>query len=296
MNYLEAATKIIEESGKPLTCREIVDIALERKLIEPQGSDPATVLNSLIMQDLKLKGLRSEFSRIGTGVTLRRLIYKNAIDPEPARERDPQPPWDPQREPPRETTREREPRRERDRERPKAGGRRARSTEKEWKNAKPGRKPVANERRAKPDAAPRPVRPVVEDELWGAVKQLGMASGYRAFPIGLSGGTARAMGWYDDRNPEIALVLCDEGEGADLEAALEELVKRNFHKVVLVAGKGSPAALEEKVSGSPWLGKLSIVAGDLLLERANSGVLFLEFFRQLRDCRPLGEHREIRIG
>lgn len=78
MNYLEAALKILEEVSRPLTHQQLAAIALERTWIEPQGSDPAGFMNLLIMQDLKTKGVRSEFSRIGPGTyTLRKLVYKS---------------------------------------------------------------------------------------------------------------------------------------------------------------------------------------------------------------------------
>lgn len=81
MTYPEAALKILEEAGRPLTYQQITAIAMERNWIEPQGTEPAGMMNTLIMQDLKTKGTRSEFSRISPGTyTLRKLIYKNVPD------------------------------------------------------------------------------------------------------------------------------------------------------------------------------------------------------------------------
>lgn len=81
MNYLEAAAKIMEELNRPLSYQQLTAIALERSWIEPQGPDPASIMNTLIMQDLKTKGIRSEFSRISPGTyALRKQIYKNVPD------------------------------------------------------------------------------------------------------------------------------------------------------------------------------------------------------------------------
>ena len=87
MTYPEAALKILEEAGRPLDYQQITALALERTWIEPQGPDPASIMNTLIMQDLKTKGVRSEFSRLGPGTyALRKLVYKavpEADDPLP---------------------------------------------------------------------------------------------------------------------------------------------------------------------------------------------------------------------
>ena len=302
MNYLEAVAKIIREAGKPLSCQDIANSAIEQKLIDPQGSDLSVVLNSLIMQDLKLKGLRSEFSRIGAGVyTLRQLIYRNATeigagletDLEP---QDAQPVWD--KDP--NVIPEREPARGRGHDKARSGGGKPSRGEggKEWRAAPKSAARQgggAQRKRSKPEGGERRPQPVSDDDVWQQAKHLGMAAGYRAFPIGLVDSSIRALGWYEDRNPEIAFLFHTPEEGDNLKDVIEELMTRNFHKVVLVTvGKGMAEA-REAVARLPHAGRLSLIAHDVLLERSAMGLRFLDFFRRLKDSRPVGEHRDLMI-
>lgn len=79
MNYLEATIKILEEAGRPLSCQQIAAIALERNWVESPNGDFSGILNTLMLQDLKSRGVNSDFSRIGPRTyTLRRMVYKQA--------------------------------------------------------------------------------------------------------------------------------------------------------------------------------------------------------------------------
>lgn len=68
MSYLNAAYSVLQESGKPLHYREITRLAIDRKLIEPEGKTPEATMNSIIAVDIQRKGIRSLFSRVSRGV------------------------------------------------------------------------------------------------------------------------------------------------------------------------------------------------------------------------------------
>ena len=66
--YLDAATKVLKDAGKPLHYKEITLRAITRKLITPGGKTPADSMNSRISVDIKNKGTASGFVRTKAGM------------------------------------------------------------------------------------------------------------------------------------------------------------------------------------------------------------------------------------
>ncbi len=71
MRFLDAAHRILTESGKPLRYREIAERALERGLLDTTGTKPEATMNAQLGTDIK----RAEaafspcrFARVGRGV------------------------------------------------------------------------------------------------------------------------------------------------------------------------------------------------------------------------------------
>ena len=67
-SYLEAATNVLKDAGKPLHYKEITLRAISSKLIKPGGKTPADSMNSQISVDIKAKGAASKFVRVKAGV------------------------------------------------------------------------------------------------------------------------------------------------------------------------------------------------------------------------------------
>lgn len=283
MTYLEAAAKILEEVGRPLTCHQIIAIATEREWIDVQGGDPAGMLNTLILQDLKLKGVRSEYSRVTTGTySLRKLIYGSAAPIEP------QPPV----QPPPSQPRSRRPRPDQDSVKP---------VHQPVRSAPPQR-PLPPRPQAPAQPAPKPLPPreepvrkapqafaAIAQELWRLMESLGAATGFRVIPITLSDGQTRCMGWhkgnYGGGNPELAFILWAP-EGTQMDAGIQELLDLNFHKVIIMVTDGRMAEAEACIANLKRRGATGLISTDRLLEQSRAGLRFLEFFDGLRDCRP----------
>src|SRR5215207_9353489 len=83
MSYADAAYAVLESARRPLHYRDLSRLAIERKLIEPQGKTPEATMNAIIAVDIKRKGTRSRFIRIGRGVFGLRSLATEVLDTEP---------------------------------------------------------------------------------------------------------------------------------------------------------------------------------------------------------------------
>ncbi len=269
MNYLEAAIKILDETQRPLTYKQITAIATERNWIEHQNPDPGTVMNSLIMQDLKMKGTRSEFSRIGPGTyTLRRLVY--GIEPE--EEPKPAP----------RTQRRSRPGSETDK-RPTSSGRSSRS-------ATPAKPRSSSSRVTTP--APQPAsRPQSSPSLWDLMETLGTLMGYKIAAVILPDNNTRCMGWQIGGNPELSFILWTP-QGTDMEKGIADLLALNYHKVVVMVPDADQTAAESFLRGLAILDKTDLVPLGQLEEFVQTGIRYMEFYNRLCDCRPMGERKK----
>lgn len=67
MTYYEAAVKILTSVGKPLTAREITDLALKRGLIIPSGKTPHETMNARLYLQLQKDPELVKLRDAGTG-------------------------------------------------------------------------------------------------------------------------------------------------------------------------------------------------------------------------------------
>jgi hypothetical protein len=70
VEYRPAAIKILTEAQKPLSAKEITEIAIKRNLIRPGGNTPIKSMYSLLYRDAK-KGEGSDFAMQGSLFYLR---------------------------------------------------------------------------------------------------------------------------------------------------------------------------------------------------------------------------------
>ena len=68
MDFKKAAQKILESSGKPLSYRQITDLAQEKGFIETSGKTPWATMNAQLNQDIKQKREKSIFRSMGRGI------------------------------------------------------------------------------------------------------------------------------------------------------------------------------------------------------------------------------------
>jgi len=259
MNYLEAAIKILEEYGRPLGYKQIAAIALERDWIEPQKPDSGSVMNSLIMQDLKMKGMASDFSRIGPGTfTLRKLIYQAAPEPEK-----------------------------------KAASPRGDRRSDDGRRREPSKAPAPRRTPAKGatgEARPAETMATAHRELWKQLERVGTLLGFRAMPLRLPDENAPCLVWYRQGNPELAFTIWTT-EGGDMQKVTLDLLALNFHKVVVVCGEPDAGAVQVFAENHAEKDRLEIVAMGPLAEWAVQGRRFLEWGQHLQDCRPYRERK-----
>lgn len=67
MTGLEAAAKVLGDSGKPLGSKEIVDRMLKRKLWSSKGATPEATLHAAMSREIATKGKASRFRKAGRG-------------------------------------------------------------------------------------------------------------------------------------------------------------------------------------------------------------------------------------
>jgi len=68
MSGLEAAYKVLSESGEAMTARQICETALNMGYWEPQGSTPEATISSAMIIEMRKKGDDSRFERVGRGL------------------------------------------------------------------------------------------------------------------------------------------------------------------------------------------------------------------------------------
>jgi len=64
---LDAAAKILGESKKPMTVREIVKMAFEKKYWKSDGKTPSATIYSAMIREVAAKGKESRFKKVGRG-------------------------------------------------------------------------------------------------------------------------------------------------------------------------------------------------------------------------------------
>ncbi len=64
---LDAAAKVLAESKKPMTCRQIVEVAFEKGYWKSGGKTPHATIYSAIIREVAAKGKESRFKKVGRG-------------------------------------------------------------------------------------------------------------------------------------------------------------------------------------------------------------------------------------
>ena len=74
---LDAAARVLRESGQPLTCPELIEqMAAKGYWTSPKGKTPASTLYAAIAREVKLKGAASRFIKTGPG----RFAWRDGAD------------------------------------------------------------------------------------------------------------------------------------------------------------------------------------------------------------------------
>jgi hypothetical protein len=74
---LDAAARVLRESGKPMTCPELIEhMAAKGYWTSPKGKTPASTLYAAIAREVKLKGAASRFLKTGPG----RFAWRDGAD------------------------------------------------------------------------------------------------------------------------------------------------------------------------------------------------------------------------
>jgi hypothetical protein len=65
---LDAAARVLRESGQPLSCPELIEqMAAKGYWTSPKGKTPSSTLYAAIAREVKLKGAASRFIKTGPG-------------------------------------------------------------------------------------------------------------------------------------------------------------------------------------------------------------------------------------
>jgi hypothetical protein len=65
---LDAAVRVLEEAGQPMTCPEMIEAMTAKKYwASPKGLTPAATLYSAILREIKAKGTKSRFVKTERG-------------------------------------------------------------------------------------------------------------------------------------------------------------------------------------------------------------------------------------
>ncbi len=67
MSGLDAAAKVLEEAGEPLSCKAIVERAFEAGYWRSDGKTPAATVYSAILREIQKKGEESRFRKVERG-------------------------------------------------------------------------------------------------------------------------------------------------------------------------------------------------------------------------------------
>ena len=74
---LDAAARVLRESGQPMTCPELIEqMAAKGYWTSPKGKTPASTLYAAIAREVKLKGAASRFIKTGPG----RFAWRDGAD------------------------------------------------------------------------------------------------------------------------------------------------------------------------------------------------------------------------
>ena len=67
VGLVDAAIQVMKAAGKPMNCKDIVKVILEKKLWETTGKTPDATLYSSILRDIQKKGAEARFKKVERG-------------------------------------------------------------------------------------------------------------------------------------------------------------------------------------------------------------------------------------
>ena len=68
LSALDAAVKVLEETGQPMSCKELIDAMAQKGYwISPGGKTPASTLYAGITKEIATKGKESRFKKTERG-------------------------------------------------------------------------------------------------------------------------------------------------------------------------------------------------------------------------------------
>ena len=68
LSALDAAAKVLQESGQPMNCQALIEaMAAKNYWTSPAGKTPASTLYSAIMREIKTKGTQARFQKTTRG-------------------------------------------------------------------------------------------------------------------------------------------------------------------------------------------------------------------------------------
>jgi hypothetical protein len=67
VGLVDAAIQVMKAAGKPMNCKDIVKVILEKKLWETTGKTPDATLYSSILRDIQKKGAEARFKKVDRG-------------------------------------------------------------------------------------------------------------------------------------------------------------------------------------------------------------------------------------
>ena len=68
LSALDAAARVMRESGQPMSCPELIaQMAVKGYWTSPQGKTPASTLYAALAREVKVKGAASRFVKTGPG-------------------------------------------------------------------------------------------------------------------------------------------------------------------------------------------------------------------------------------
>ncbi len=68
LSGLDAAAKVLADSGKPMRCKEIVERVFAKDLWKTGGKTPGATINAAMIREIRDKGKQSRFRKAGRGL------------------------------------------------------------------------------------------------------------------------------------------------------------------------------------------------------------------------------------
>ena len=68
LSALNAAVRVLAETGRPMTCREMIDaMAAQKYWTSPAGKTPANTLYAAILREMEIKADQARFRKVDRG-------------------------------------------------------------------------------------------------------------------------------------------------------------------------------------------------------------------------------------